>query len=58
MALAGKTNRTKFRDQVIKPLLDEGLIAMTLPDKPTSRLQKYRLTPKGVAFMKPHAPKT
>jgi predicted HTH transcriptional regulator len=47
MALAGRSNRTKFRDQVLKPLLDGGFIEMTIPDKPTSRLQKYRLTDKG-----------
>ena len=51
MALAGRSNRTKFRDQVLKPLLDGGFIAMTIPDKPTSRLQKYRLTNKGRAWL-------
>jgi predicted HTH transcriptional regulator len=47
MAIAGRTNRTKFRDQVLKALIEKGLIAMTIPDKPTSSNQKYRLTPKG-----------
>jgi ATP-dependent DNA helicase RecG len=49
MALVSRSNRTKFRDQVVKPLLEEGLIEMTIPSKPTSRLQKYRLTAKGRA---------
>ena len=31
----------------IEPLLIEGLVEMTVPDKPNSRLQKYRLTDKG-----------
>jgi len=31
----------------IEPLLTEGLVEMTVPDKPNSRLQKYRLTDKG-----------
>ena len=47
MAIAGRTNRTKFRDQVLKPLLAEDLLALTVPEKPTSSLQKYRLTDKG-----------
>ncbi len=51
MFLAGRANRTKFRDQVLKPLLVAGLVDMTIPDKPNSRLQKYRLTMKGKAIL-------
>jgi len=47
MNLIGRTNRTKFRDQVLRPLLDAGFIEMTIPDKPTSSKQKYRLTERG-----------
>jgi len=47
IALTGRSDRTKFRKQVLEPLLSESLIEMTIPDKPTSRLQKYRLTAKG-----------
>ena len=47
MGIVGRTDRTKFRNQVLQPLLDAGLVEMTVPDKPTSRLQKYRLTSKG-----------
>jgi len=42
-----RTDRTKFRNQVLNPLLQEGLLEMTIPDKPTSSVQKYRLTEKG-----------
>jgi len=47
MQLVGRSDRTKFRNQVLNPLLEEGLLLMTIPDKPTSSLQKYRLTEKG-----------
>ena len=47
MALAGKRDRTKFRNQVLRPLLKAGLLEMTIPDKPRSSRQKYRLTTRG-----------
>lgn len=35
----------------MKPALAEELIEMTIPDKPNSRLQKYRLTDKGREYL-------
>jgi ATP-dependent DNA helicase RecG len=32
------------------PALEQGLIEMTMPDKPTSKLQQYRLTESGRAI--------
>ncbi|MBA7589947.1 hypothetical protein ES708_32046 [subsurface metagenome] len=43
-------NREYFRKEYIKPALENSLIEMTLPDKPNSKLQKYRLTNKGLKF--------
>ena len=40
------------RDQVLKPLLEKGFIEMTVPDKPQSSNQKYRLTKKGKGYLK------
>ena len=40
----------------IVPLLEQGLLALTLPDKPNSRLQRYRLTPQGRALLEPLQP--
>ena len=41
-----------FREAYLRPALDEGFIEMTIPDKPRSRLQKYRLTGKGKVWLK------
>ncbi len=44
VTLVGRSNRTKFRNQVLNPLLEAGWLERTMPDKPTSSKQKYRLT--------------
>ena len=36
----------------MKNLLEQECIAYTIPDKPSSRLQKYRLTDKGRTWLK------
>lgn len=40
-------NRTKFRQKYIFPLIEKGLLMMTIPDKPRSSKQKYQLTKTG-----------
>jgi ATP-dependent DNA helicase RecG len=52
MAPFGRTNRTKFRDQVMAPLLAAGLLEMTIPDKPRSPRQQYRTTAAGRAALR------
>jgi len=47
LAVTGRSDRTKFKKQVLNPLFDSGLLEMTIPDKPSSRSQKYRLTGEG-----------
>ena len=37
----GLNNRGHFRQKILNPLIKGGLLKMTLPDKPTSRNQKY-----------------
>lgn len=46
-SLMGFKDPTYFKRNIIDVLLKDGLIAMTLPDKPTSPTQKYYLTEKG-----------
>ena len=46
-ATLGLRNAYMNYRRLIVPLLEQGLIAMTLPDKPSSRLQRYRLTSQG-----------
>ena len=48
---AGLANAYLNYKRHIQPLLAEGLLEMTLPDKPNSRLQKYRLTAKGHSLL-------
>ena len=46
-AALGLSDRKSFQERYLKPALAEGLIEMTIPSKPNSRSQKYRLTSKG-----------
>ena len=46
-AMLKLSNREHFRKEYLVPALDAELIERTIPDKPQSRLQKYRLTEKG-----------
>ena len=43
----GLKARKNFRLLYLAPALREGLIEMTIPEKPRSRKQQYRLTAKG-----------
>jgi hypothetical protein len=52
MEALGRHNRTKFRDGFMKPLIEAGLLELIIPDKPQSRLQKYRLTEEGMKVLK------
>ena len=40
-----------FQANYLIPLIQDGFLERTIPDKPTSRLQKYRLTEKGRAWL-------
>ena len=40
-AFVGIEGRKAFNNNYLKPLLEQGKLEMTIPDKPNSRLQKY-----------------
>ncbi|MFH7321599.1 Fic family protein [Desulfurivibrio sp. D14AmB] len=44
---AGIRDRSTFHINYLTPLLKRNLLERTIPDKPTSSKQKYRLTAKG-----------
>jgi ATP-dependent DNA helicase RecG len=52
MDLLGISMHTKNHERHIIPLLEKGLLAMTLPDKPNSKNQKYITTEKGKILFK------
>lgn len=50
-------DRAHLRGHYLSPALAEGWIEYTLPDKPTSRLQKYRLTETGRRLLASSSPR-
>lgn len=45
--VSGLKGRDNFEKLYLKPALAAGVLEMTIPNKPKSRMQKYRLTEKG-----------
>jgi len=48
MEILNRTNKSKFKNAIINPLIENGFFELTNPDKPKSPTQKYRLTNKFV----------
>ena len=51
-SLIGVKHRETFQDNYLKPLMSKGWLAMTIPDKPKSRLQRYQTTEEGKKWMR------
>lgn len=47
----GMTAQSKNSATHLQPLIERGLITYTIKDKPTSRYQKYAVTPLGKAYL-------
>ena len=52
MEILNRTNKSKFKNIIINPLVKNGFLQLTNPDKPKSPTQKYRLTSKFVSRRK------
>lgn len=51
LKIAGYKTRTGNFKKGLQNLIDKKLLKLTIPDKPSSRLQKYRLTEKGKSLL-------
>ena len=52
MKVVGRSDHTKFREGLVKLLIEANLLELTIPDKLQSRLQRYRTTEAGLVAMK------
>ena len=52
MSLIGLKHWKTFQANYLKPLLQQGLLAMTIPEKPTSSKQRYITTEAGKEVLK------
>ena len=50
--VVGLRDRVHFLESYLQPLLESGWLARTIPDKPTSRLQRYKTTEAGLQVSK------
>ena len=48
MKILNRTNKSKFKNTIVNPLIENGFFELTNPGKPKSPTQKYRLTNKFV----------
>ena len=48
MKILNRTNKSKFKNIIINPLVENGFLELTNPTTPKSPTQKYRLTSKFV----------
>jgi len=53
-AASGLRDRKHFTETYLQPLLEAGWLEMTIPEKPRSSKQRYRITAKGREALKKH----
>ncbi|WP_299014526.1 Fic family protein [uncultured Polaribacter sp.] len=52
MAFLKLSHKPNFRKNYLQPAVESGIIELTIPEKPSSSKQKYRLTSKGKSIKK------
>ena len=52
MEILNRTNKSKFKNVIINPLVENGFFELTNADKPKSPTQKYRVTALGRKVIK------
>lgn len=55
MQIAGESNRSRFRQNIMTPLIQKGYVAPTSSESPNSPKQTYKLTKQGFSIMQPPA---
>ena len=56
MKILNRSNKSKFKNVIINPLVENGFFELTNPEKPKSPTQKYRLTNKFIRPRIKHNP--
>lgn len=51
MTFLNLTHREYFRSEILIPVIQRGLLGLTIPDKPKSPSQKYKTTEKGKKYI-------
>jgi len=54
-ASIGMSDDINFTYRILAPMIKAGILERTIPNKPTSRSQKYRITAKGQKMLKEHS---
>ncbi|MFZ5572184.1 MAG: Fic family protein [Thermodesulfobacteriota bacterium] len=47
----GMSKPSRYQNELVRKMLANGHIEYTIPDRPNSRMQKYRLTEQGRAWL-------
>jgi hypothetical protein len=55
MLLAGESNRSRFRQNIMTPLIQKGYVIPTSAESPNSPKQTYKLTKQGFSITQPPA---